>query len=731
MTFVYPLLLGGLLLMGVPVLLHLIMRPKPKRLPFPAFRFLVQRHQSNQRKLRLRQLLLLALRVFLLAAICLALARPKIFSERIHLSGDRSVAAVLLFDTSYSMEYTVNGRSRLDEAKRRAQELLDELPEGSRIAILDTAEPGGEWLSSVALARERIDRLRLRHANGPLTSRLGEAYRLLTEMEQAVEDTGEGLPRFLYLFSDRTQQSWDPNRLQELQQARDRLTPGLNAVFVDVGVENPADLAITDLKLPRQRIAADGKLLLHATVQATGVDGETELICRIDAEKAADRKPIKLAAGQSQVITFERSGLAPGPHQAEVTLATSDALPFTNARFATFQVQSGRRVLILVDDSRDATVWKWALEELGDFHCDVRLTAQARQIGPRELEPYQAVCLLSVAQPENDLWEKLEQYVGKGNGLAVIPGEELNVEAYAGPAAQRLLPGRFVKDVAGDSTLGTLWNWTPETYRHPALAPFREWNKNANIDFGKYERGAFRYWEVEPDSQEADVLVAYKDNEHRPALLERAFPRKKVRGRVLLFTTPLDGRSAWNNYADSLTSFYLVLANKMVGYLAGDAEAINFNFVSGQMVSLALPATPRSTLYSLQGPGLEGSEVILPRPENQSELTVSQAVAAGNYTLSGADGRRAACFSVNVPPDECQLGRVPLEQIEALLGAGAVLTVGHSALLRDALQGHWGQPVELLPWLMILLLLVLAIENLLANKFYRRETPDDKETRRP
>src|SRR4030088_2359514 len=105
MSFVHPLLLGGLLLVGIPVLLHLIMRQKPKHLLFPAFRFLLQRHRTNQRKLQLRHLLLLALRMLLIAAICLALARPKLFSERLSFSRDRPVAAVLIFDTSYSMEY--------------------------------------------------------------------------------------------------------------------------------------------------------------------------------------------------------------------------------------------------------------------------------------------------------------------------------------------------------------------------------------------------------------------------------------------------------------------------------------------------------------------------------------------------------------------------------------------------------------------------------------------------
>ena len=43
------------------------------------------------------------------------------------------------------------------------------------------------------------------------------------------------------------------------------------------------------------------------------------LIVDLDGEKVAERKPIELKAGQSKVLTFERGGLAPGAHQAEIT----------------------------------------------------------------------------------------------------------------------------------------------------------------------------------------------------------------------------------------------------------------------------------------------------------------------------------------------------------------------------------------------------------------------------
>jgi hypothetical protein len=733
MTFVHPLLLGGLLLVGVPVLLHLIMRQKPKHLLFPAFRFLLERHHTNQRKLRLRHLLLLALRVLLIAAICLALARPRVLSEGLNLVGDQPVAVVLVFDTSPSMEYTSGGRSRLDEARRRSLELLDELPDGSRVAVLDSAELGGEWLPSRALARERITGLRLVPSNQPVTGQLGHAYRLLAGLDQELGQTGEVPPRFLYVFSDRTQACWDSGRLPDLQQLRDRLAPPVRAAFVDVGIDQPVDLAIAALELPRQVIAAHDRVVIRATLRATGQDCENEVLCRIDGERTADRKPVQLRAGQSQVLTFERRGLAPGLHQAEVTLGNPDGLTFANARFATFKVRGARRVLTVTDDPNNALVWKVALETAGAFACEVLTPAQANKLVPEDLVKYQAVCLVDVARPEGEFWEKLASYVGKGGGLAVVPGgDETSTPAYNGDQAQQLLPGRLVRIVQAATGPGATWSET--AYRHPVLARFREWRMNENVDFQKVRPAASRYWEVQPLPNNSTVVVTYADQENRPALLERAFDRDQTRGRVLLFTTALDDRhvspgadrkARWNDYL-GLTSFYLVLVQETVGYLAGDTEEIDFNFQTGQTVPVPLPLTPRFPRYTLQGPGLTGSEASVPRVDNQNVLKISQAVAPGNYTLVGGDDQRAAAFSLNVPPEECQLARVPAEQIEALFGPGAVLAVDRSLSLRDALQGHWGQPVELFPWLMILVLLALAVENLLANKFYRRE-PGERE----
>ena len=63
MAVAHVLILGlGALLVAVPIVLHLLMRPKPQVITFPALRFVKEMHTTNQRSLNLRHWLLLLLR---------------------------------------------------------------------------------------------------------------------------------------------------------------------------------------------------------------------------------------------------------------------------------------------------------------------------------------------------------------------------------------------------------------------------------------------------------------------------------------------------------------------------------------------------------------------------------------------------------------------------------------------------------------------------------------------
>lgn len=78
MTFLNASLLAGLGLVSVPVILHFLLRQKPKRLLFPALRLIEERRRQSVRKLRLRHFWLMVLRMLAIALLVFALARPSL-----------------------------------------------------------------------------------------------------------------------------------------------------------------------------------------------------------------------------------------------------------------------------------------------------------------------------------------------------------------------------------------------------------------------------------------------------------------------------------------------------------------------------------------------------------------------------------------------------------------------------------------------------------------------------
>src|SRR5262249_2955623 len=161
-------------------------------------------YHVNRRKLRLHHLLLLLLRMLLILLLCSALARPRLRPGSLPLfdPDSESVAAVLLFDTSMSMEYERGGLTRLAEAHNRALERLDALPRGTKlkIAVLDSAEGGGDFLDNRADIEERIKKLEPRPAGGPVTRQFDRAYGLLEELARESEGLSEPPPRYLFVF---------------------------------------------------------------------------------------------------------------------------------------------------------------------------------------------------------------------------------------------------------------------------------------------------------------------------------------------------------------------------------------------------------------------------------------------------------------------------------------------------------------------------------------------------
>ncbi|MYH48328.1 MAG: hypothetical protein F4151_02045, partial [Gammaproteobacteria bacterium] len=178
MGFLNPLFLAAAAVVAVPLILHLFHRHELRRVPFPALRYLLRATRDHARTIRIRQLLLLLLRV----AICLLLV---LAGSRLFWRGaggtHQPTALVIILDNSLSSGLVQGEQRVLDRLKALALETLDEAGPEDRIWVMRAGEPWDVAVpGSPVQARARVLETQVSGGRGDLAAAIERAGALVS-----------------------------------------------------------------------------------------------------------------------------------------------------------------------------------------------------------------------------------------------------------------------------------------------------------------------------------------------------------------------------------------------------------------------------------------------------------------------------------------------------------------------------------------------------------------------
>jgi hypothetical protein len=686
-SFAAPLFLLGLAAMALPLWLHRLRARHAERQPFSSAMLLEHTPQQQLLRRRWRYLLLLALRVLLLAALCLAFAQP-LWHARAGAQSRRTALQLIVLDTSLSMR-AADGR--FERAQAAAERIIDRL--GGARALIVTAADGlavsaagaggaaGGGAGTGASADPAALRALLRQQR-PGTARLDDGA-AMAGLDAVLEQQHGAVQA--YLISD-FQDSGMPTRFADLLP---RMLPG-QALTLSLqpvaGDRTPANWALSALR----RDGAD----IVATARGFGTPAQALTVAlQINGMPAGRVTQLVGAAGTAQ-FRFVHPLLRQGDNRVVARLQDQDALDLDNVRYAVIRNAPVQPVPLLTaaPGARSARYLATALAA-----ADGGYAAQVSALGSfdaRQLPRYRWVMIDDLGAVDGALAAQLQSFMDNGGAVFAALGQR--------SADRQRLP---LLDAAVDGSAGN--STTPLTVGqldagHPLLAGLSGWE---SLSIGHLLVLAPR-----PSDQ---VLVAASNG--APLLLER----RVGRGRLLIYTSDLN--DDWNDLP--VQPLFVGLLAQMGRYLGGRGEFPPLQTV-GASIALGRDGGPAGQVVDPSG------RTVLSLADTRRALTV-RLDQAGFYQIYTPAGE--ALVAVNPDLRESDLAPMSPALLQRWRAALAAQQAAPAAAARTATAdgaangsdtadagGTAGAAIPLAPVLLGLLALLALAESLLGNSYLHR-----------
>src|SRR5438477_9911509 len=235
MSFLNPFLLFGSLALAIPVLIHLVRREKSEIVPFSSLMFLLKVPKRAIRQQKIKNLLLMALRLLILALLVGAFARPYMTQpSNPSAAGASNRGIVMMLDNSYSMKYGDN----FQKLKAEAQKRIDAMRATDRMAVVAFNENGS------LLSRPTSDKNALKAVVDTLEpSGFGTRYyEAFTLADRALTEFG-GDQKQLIVISDFQRNGWNRSSRESI------IGNDVKVETVNLAVQSPNNVGIDSVSV--------------------------------------------------------------------------------------------------------------------------------------------------------------------------------------------------------------------------------------------------------------------------------------------------------------------------------------------------------------------------------------------------------------------------------------------------------------------------------------------------
>ncbi|TCC92060.1 hypothetical protein EZ428_10030 [Pedobacter frigiditerrae] len=409
MNFLYPGFLFALFAVVIPVIIHLFNFRKFKKVYFSNVAFLKEIKEQTSSQEKLKNLLILISRILAITFLVLAFARPFLPSgSKIDQSKGNIVS--IYIDNSYSMEAVNKEGSLLDEAKRKAKEVVKAFQINDRFQLLTNDFEGKHQrlLNADELLRA-VDEVKISSASRELQQVINRQQSVFTGASN----------RFAYVISD-----FQKGFAGEEPIKTDANT---NVSLVKLNANDLPNVAVDSVWLlsPVHQANATEKLIVK--LRNYGDEDAKNISVKLNINKQQKAiSSLNIPAGKTASDTLSYSGLNLGWQKGTISIKDFP-LTFDDDLNFSFKVSADQKILS-INGQQGGKYIKALFGADNYFKLTEMLEAN---INYSVLQNYSLIVLNGLSNPSSGLAQELKSYVSNGGSVVVFPDLDAEKQVYS------------------------------------------------------------------------------------------------------------------------------------------------------------------------------------------------------------------------------------------------------------------------------------------------------------
>ncbi len=668
MEFVYPNFLWALAALAIPVILHLFYFRRYKKVYFSNVKFLRDVKEETSARNRLRNLLILLMRLLAITFLVLAFAQPFLKRSGEVMKGKKSVS--IFIDNSFSMNSFGEDLTLLDKAKQRAEQIIGAYTSEDEIQVLthDLQARYQRFLSKedALAAVEEIE----------ISPKISHLSRIMNRQNQLFDQIG-AKNRIVYLISD------FQNTITDFDQITDTITE-YNLVPLQSVQEKNISIDSCWFDAPVQMLNQTN--LLYLKISNHSQDDVENIKLSIDIN--GQEKPLgalSIPARKSIIDTTAITILRTGWHKIIVRI-TDFPVQFDDTYYLSFYVDEVVQVLSIDQGPPNPN-----LEAV--FRNNTYFTLDHQPIGSVNyslFKQYDLIILNDLREISTGLAAELRKYMAAGGKVILFPEANVDPENFNG----------FLRSIPANT-----------------FGPFQQ----AEIRAGGINTEEFIF---------RNVFEGSISNIRLPAV-RGYYPLTKLQGRgeeriislrngesfiakygigsgqLYICTAPLD--AVQNDLVRNAEIFVPLLYKAAIATNISKPNA--YTIGKQALIEIDFPDDDSERIYQFQG----ASEFIpgmIPMGQNLLLDVKDQIQSAGFYNLMLGE-QEEGVYAFNYDREESDLSYLSADQLRSRLNGNANIWTQQARADFTQLIGEKDRGVVLWKWCIILALLFLACEILL------------------